>query len=170
MHRNLKILEIRIRTLVESDATSVREVAIESWNWAYRQIYAKNYIDSWIDNNYSVVSLVDSINRSNEENGMTFLGAFEGKELCGFLQGILRKDHGEILRLYVNPSKSRRGIGTQLLNEFEKYMLKERITTLIVGVQEKNDIGINFYAKHGFEKVSKESDEIIMSKRVCDAD
>lgn len=163
-------MNVEIRALIESDASSVREVAIESWNWAYEEIYDKTYIDAWIDNNYSVDSLVNSINRSNRGNGLIFIGAFEGNELCGFLQGILRKDHGEILRLYVNPSKSRHGIGSQLLTEFEKSTMKGRIATLKVGVQEKNVIGINFYAKHGFYKASKENDELIMSKEINDVD
>ncbi len=68
--------DIKIRDLKPEDAESVMEVAKESWKWAYAGIYREEFINSWLQENYSRKRLIQQITASQLLGGTFFIGAF----------------------------------------------------------------------------------------------
>jgi putative acetyltransferase len=67
-------------------------------------------------------------------------------QLLGFISMV----DNDVGALFVKPNKQRLGIGKQLLN----FVLQKR-DFLTVDVFKENEIGVNFYYKHGFKYIKE---------------
>ena len=52
-----------VRQISTEDVDALIDVASDSWNWTYREIYSKDFIDNWIREYYSRESLLGEIKK-----------------------------------------------------------------------------------------------------------
>ncbi len=52
-----------VRQISTEDVDALIDVASDSWNWTYREIYRKDFIDNWIREYYSRESLLGEIKK-----------------------------------------------------------------------------------------------------------
>ena len=52
-----------VRQISTEDVDALIGVASDSWNWTYREIYRKDFIDNWIREYYSRESLLGEIKK-----------------------------------------------------------------------------------------------------------
>lgn len=69
--------------------------------------------------------------------------------ICGYFAG----DEADITSVAVDENYRRLGIGSRLIQEFEKN-LPEYISDIFLEVRESNSPAIGLYEKYGFEKIS----------------
>ncbi len=153
-----------IKKLTAEDVESIIEIARDSWKWTYKDIYNKEFIENWISEKYSREKLLNDIIRSQKDDGIIFLGSFVKSIPIGFIELKIGDYRAELLRLYLKPEYTHRGIGELLLLEAEKIMKKKGIVECILYVHKKNSIGISFYKKNGFEVKHIDGDDLVMEK------
>ncbi len=61
----------------------------------------------------------------------------------------------ELHRLYVDPKNKYSGIGSQLITYVFDKAIQEKNKSIYLGVYTDNTIAINFYRKHGFQKIGE---------------
>ena len=154
-----------VRKISTEDVDALIDVASDSWNWTYREIYSKDFIDNWIMENYSREDLLREITRSKTDPEVIFLVAFIDSKLTGFIELKAGNEKAVLLRLYLKPEYTRKGLGKSLLTEAEKIMKKMGITECTLSVHRKNEIGSSFYIKQGFNVKRIEDDHYVMEKK-----
>ena len=94
-----------------------------------------------------------SILKSELENkNSRYIVAKEKNEVIGFAGIILLPDDAEITNIVTKKTERKKGIGNLLLAKLIQMAKKER-NNISLEVNEKNEIAIKLYEKHGFEKV-----------------
>lgn len=139
-----------VRNVKKEDLRAVSEIAVRSWQTAYRGIIDDEYLDSLsIEENYQKRL------KDYKENG--FIVAELDSEVVGFcrytLENLFSKDipdiDGEICAIYVKPELKRNGIGRELFkyvfNEFKKNGNKK----IILWCLKENYPSRAFYEKMG---------------------
>lgn len=154
-----------INQLISEDVEALIEVARESWKWVYAGIYSEDYIESWIREKYSREKLLIEIIKSQSGIDIILLGSFVKSKLVGFIELKIGSNKSELLRLYLKPEYTHRGIGKLLLLEAEKIMKKKGIAECRLYVHQQNDIGVSFYKKNGFEVKDNYGDDFMMEKK-----
>ncbi len=154
-----------IKKLTAEDVDALIEIARESWKWTYRDIYSNEFIESWISEKYSKEKILNEIIRSLSNFDIIFLGALVNSTLTGFIELKIIADKAELLRLYLKPEYTHRGIGKLLLAEAERIMRTKCIAECRLYVHKQNRIGISFYKKNGFEVKDIDGDDFVMEKR-----
>ncbi len=154
-----------IKKLNNEDVEALIEVARDSWRWAYRDIYSNEFIETWIDEKYSMEKILKEIIRSQQDLDIIFLGSFDESTLTGFIELKMADNEAELLRLYLKPEYTHRGIGKLLLLEAERIMTKRGIVKCRLYVHRQNCIGISFYKKNGFEVKGINGDDFVMEKK-----
>ena len=156
---------IHVRKISKEDVDALKDVAKDSWNWTYRGIYSKDFIDKWIKQNYSRKDLMRVITKSETDPEIIFLGSYLDSTLTGFIELKVDKRNAILLRLYLKPEFTRKGIGKSLLSEAEKIMEKIGVTRCTLSVHRRNEIGFSFYIKQGFKIKRIEEDHYVMEKK-----
>lgn len=154
-----------IKKLTAEDVDALIEIARESWKWTYRDIYSNEFIESWISEKYSKEKILNEIIRSLSNFDIIFLGALVNSALTGFIELKIIADKAELLRLYLKPQYTRRGIGKLLLWEAEEIMSTKGIVECRLYVHQQNSIGVSFYKKNGFEVKDIDGEDFVMEKR-----
>ncbi|MFG1449655.1 MAG: GNAT family N-acetyltransferase [Thermoplasmataceae archaeon] len=157
---------VTIEKLSVENIEELIEIARDSWKWTYADIYSIEFINNWIDENYSRERLLNEITRAQSDRDIIFLGSFVKSKLVGFIELKTEADRAELLRLYLKPEYTHRGIGKLLLLEAEVIMKKKGIVQCRLLVHQKNNIGKSFYEKNGFEVKDIDADHIVMEKKL----
>jgi ribosomal protein S18 acetylase RimI-like enzyme len=155
----LKIAEfekhlIKIRKAEKADVVEIKTLLGLVWDHTYRNKIPQNIIDE-------VKSLWHSLEKLSKEvlsDKIIFNVAEENNQIVGILTASEKKETFYLNRLYVLPTKQRKGIGKKLLNNLiRSYNVKE----LELDVIENNEKAINFYLNEGFRQISKNSEKVI---------
>ena len=154
-----------VRQISTEDVDALIDVAGDSWNWTYREIYRKDFIDNWIRENYSRESLLGEITKSKTDPEVIFLVAFIDSKLTGFIELKVENRKAVLLRLYLKPEYTRIGLGKSLLMEAEKIMKKMGVAECTLSVHRRNEIGFSFYIKQDFNVKRIEEDDYVMEKK-----
>ncbi len=92
----------------------------------------------------------------------SMLVAVEGKRVIGFVAGVLEKQeredylqvgkikYGRIIELYVAEEYRTKGIGKELFQAMEKYLVSSKCQVILVGVFAPNQNAYQFYKKLGY--------------------
>lgn len=143
------------------DVAGIRRVAERGWTAAYDEILAQETIDlalaEWYDR--------DTLQEFVGHEGGTYLVA-EDEGIVGYVSGGQNgEDDGEdgsavLGAIYVDPDCWGEGVGTALLEAFERErrVLGDRAVRLRVLAD--NEIGIGFYRARGYEAVADREDEL----------
>lgn len=96
---------------------------------------------------------------SREEATSEFTGdnkriiIYEEDEIRGFAIMVDNKGNNKwTLKLYVNPSYRKRGIGTALYEKVMEYLTEAKADGIVVGFKVDGEAATNFYKKLGYEK------------------
>ncbi|MXV63060.1 GNAT family N-acetyltransferase [Natronorubrum sp. JWXQ-INN-674] len=150
-----------VRQATPEAATTVREIARESWHAAYDGFLGAERVSVITDDWYSVEGLEASIADATDRNDATFslalsepLDSPEGRTVEGFAHASAPDDDSvaSLHRLYVRPSAWGDGAGTALLERVETD-LQPACDRLRLTVFADNEIGVSFYDSSGFERI-----------------
>ena len=86
-------------------------------------------------------------------NNLSYCLSLNGKTI-GYLIAMLTLDTADILNIGIDTDFKRQGHGTALLNHLIGELRKRNISEILLEVRAGNKSAIQFYNKHGFEKIS----------------
>lgn len=132
----------------------IRRVCTRAWWDTYEGLIPDDEIEATLETYYDHDRLALEVLNPDGWDG--WLVALEDGEIVGAGGGGMVEEHvGEIYVLYVDPTKQRRGIGTDLLEHMTAQQRDQGATEQAVSVAEGNEIGRRFYERHGFELVGE---------------
>ena len=149
---------ISIRAATEHDAAAIAHVHVNSWRTTYAGIVPDEYLASRNEAEHTLLWR-DWLTRDIH----VFIADRDG-EVVGFINGgrirepILTYD-GELFAIYLLERAQRQGIGTILLRELTRSLLRQGLTSMIVWVLEKNP-SKHFYVKSGAQFITSKDIEI----------
>ena len=169
-----------VRDLHKEDVDVIHDLAMKSWKYTYREIFTKDFIENYVNRAYRKENLENTVEQ--EKKGLFKFYVLEKQDemkLVGFAQiGYdrywetgKRENDLRLFRIYLDPEYIGKRLGNLLLENVEQFVAQEGLTSYIVGVHEKNIIGLRFYQKMGFILTSKTSDaegEIYLRKQLED--
>lgn len=140
-----EVFMTKVRKATVGDYSGIKNVASKAWYDTYTNIYTASTVTAFLNASYSKEMIEKRINDSD------FYVAEEDGKIIGFANFI----KGTELYLsshYVLPEAQRDGYGKPLLYKgLNSY--KGEYHEVYLEVDGKNDIGIAFYKKEGFEVV-----------------
>lgn len=141
---------INFRLLDSKDRESYRQIRLECLT-----NYPEFFGDTYEEEINAPVLKFDKALRSNDRNSF-LMGAYSDDSLigiCGFIQdGRMKTSHrGDLVQVYIDPSFSRHGIGSELLAlTIAKVFENSFIDQILLSVVNTNEKAINLYKKYGF--------------------
>lgn len=141
-------MNITIRHALETDAHTIREVLVETWNKTYQDSLPES-VREFVKNHWHTQRNLQSQIADGET---TFLVALnQVGEIIGLTSLYSQSlSQGFLSRLYVHPKHQRKGVGSKLL----KTVLKEApAQTVSAEVEHVNQPAQTFFEKHGFKRV-----------------
>ncbi|WIV66846.1 GNAT family N-acetyltransferase [Natrialbaceae archaeon AArc-T1-2] len=150
-------MEIREATL--EDADRIRAIAHDSLRSSYTDFLPSETIDEAVAQWYDDDALADEI---DDENALVLVVEDDG-DVVAFSQTELVGDGhttGRILWLHVDPDRRGDGVGVRLLARTREELLEEGAAEIHGVVLEKNELGNEFYATHGFERAGTREIEV----------
>ena len=157
--------DVVIRPISESDASSIRGVALEAWRHTYRTIFDQQFIENFVNRNYvpeAILSLFPGI----QAGSIFFDVAAYASKVIGFCNIGITKQGAELYRIYLLPTFTGQGIGQRFLERGEAFVVEHGIDSYACFVHKNNEIGKRFYLKSGFKHISAKDkdDEWFMEK------
>jgi ribosomal protein S18 acetylase RimI-like enzyme len=139
-----------VRSATDGDLKAIQFLLREAWHAAYDRIHGPEKVAIITADWHSLENLRVSLKRPWSE----FLVADTGEALVGVAYATQSSEDFVTLRqLYVDPDKTGRGIGAQLLAEcFEAF---PEAKAFRLEVDEQNLGAQRFYERHGFREISR---------------
>ncbi len=157
--------EIVFRQLQESDAQSVQAVALEAWRYTYRAIFDQQFIENFVRRNYAPETTVSLLPRIHS-GSMFFEVAERESMIVGFCNIGVTGPGAQLLRIYFRPAYIGQGLGRQLLQRGEAFVVAQGAKTYFCFVHQDNELGKRFYLRNGFRHITEKDrdDEWYMEK------
>ncbi len=150
-----------IRDFTINDHDSVCEVALASWKVAYSKRYTSKQIEDIIKDWYSKENHLGMIQRI--KNQSLFFKVIEvNSKIIGFCLGDI--EESKLSRLYIHPDYFNKGYGTQLLEIIENILINNQKNYIALSCDKLNDIGLDYYKKHGFTIIDEDEEDYILRK------
>jgi len=154
--KNLEFQKLTLDDLEELIEIS-RKTYFETFSWGNSEENMLAYLNQAFSKEQLTSELIDV----NSE----FYFARLNDLICGYLkisfgssQNAFREENGmELVRIYVNRECQGEGIGNQMLSKAIKIARERRMTSIWLGVWEKNEKALSFYKKNSFNIVGKHS-------------
>ena len=150
--------EKMIREAALNDAARTAEIEVISSRYAYQDILADECLrDLTVENRIPVYTRWITEKRFGiyvyEDSGT---GIVKGMMGIGMCEDDDKKDAFELHFLYVDPDYVRTGIGSEMLQFFERKGSEKGCREYVVWVLEENGMGRNFYRKNNYRPDGKE--------------
>ena len=160
-------MEIMIRPIAESDVPNIRTVALEAWNYTYRNIFDQQFIEHFVNQNYAPERLL-SLFPLLQTGTMYFHVAEHDSKIVGFCNIGIDGQIAELYRIYLLPAYIGQGLGRRLVEQGEKFLREQGINTYFCFVHKDNELGKRFYARSGFQHFPEKDheDEWYMQKKL----
>ena len=158
---------VTFRSFQPDDADAVYRVALAAWRYTYRDIYDVTFIDQLVRRHYALEALRRLL-PSPYASTMFFEVALASAEVVGFCH-MGERDHGmELFRLYLLPAYIGKGVGRQLLERGEAFLVAQGVLHYCCFVQQNNALGQRFYLRQGFYHVPEfdQGDNRYMKKQL----
>jgi ribosomal protein S18 acetylase RimI-like enzyme len=136
-----------VRDAAPADAPGVAGIGRISVPETYRGICPPEVVDNIVAQSYALDALRDSISRCARADDGHFLVAEEDGRVVGFLHYDCEGTEPELHRIYLDPARMRRGIGTSLVTELHRRLPPG--TTYVLMVVVANRPAVSFYRKYG---------------------
>lgn len=146
------------------DWKELKDVALKSWQYTYKNIYSQEFINNFIEENYSKGSTNKALSFPDSWHYI----AKEDNKLVGYLTIGPYQDSWRLYRIYLLPEYIGKGIGQELLKLGEDYLRSKNAKKYCTFVQKDNEIGKSFYLKSGFTRIPEkdEEDELCLEKNL----
>ena len=148
-----------IRDFTIDDHASVCEIVLDSWKVAYSKRYTNKQIEEKIKDWYNKENHLGMISRINNQS-LFFKVIEANNKIVGFCLGDITES--KLSRLYVHPDYFNKGYGTLLLELFENILLKNKKSYIILSCDKLNDIGLDYYKKHGFIIIDEDAEDYVL--------
>ena len=160
-------MEIMIRPIAESDVPNIRTVALEAWNYTYRNIFDQQFIEHFVNQNYAPERLL-SLFPLLQTGTMYFNVAEHDSKIVGFCNIGMDGQMAKLYRIYLLPAYMGQGLGPRLLERGEEFLREHSICTYFCFVHKNNELGKRFYARSGFQHLPEKDheDEWYMQKKL----
>ena len=160
-------MDVTIRPIRESDTLSIRAVALEAWNYTYRDIFDQQFIEQFVNQNYAperILSLLPLL----QSGTLSFHVAEYESKVVGFCNIGIDRQTAELYRIYLLPEYIGHGIGRRLLERGEEFLREHGIITYYCFVHKDNELGKRFYFRSGFYHVPEKDhdNEWYMEKKL----
>ena len=150
---------IRIERVTSGEVEVLLDLARRTFDESYRSLNDTDDFESYLASSFTWENFETQL--SNPQSRFYF--AFDDDELAGYFKvntgsaqtESFDPDAMEIERIYVDQRFQGAGIGRVMIISAETLAREAGITTLWLGVWEKNPGAIEFYQKVGFEAFSK---------------
>lgn len=139
---------MQYRQAAVGDIEAIQRVARAAWTTDYPDIVNREAITETVHEWYSDDRLADDVLGSN-----AIVVVAEDDEIVGFAHAVWTERRGDVLRLYVTPSRREEGIGRELLESTITYLSNRGVERTRAMVLAANDAGNAFYRSAGFERV-----------------
>ena len=157
-----------IRKAEVNDSERIAEIEVASCRYAYKGIVS----DEYLYNDLSVEKRIPVCKRWIDEKlfGVYVYeddssGVIKGMMGIGMCEDADKKDAFELHFLYVDPDHVRAGIGSEMLQFFEKAAKEKGCKDLVIWVLEENGMGRKFYEKNGYRSDGNEKIFMRWNKR-----
>lgn len=160
-------MEFNIRQGSEADAERIADLHIHSWQWAFREIFDPQFLDTM-----NVANRALLWRAALETPAMRVWLAERDGSLLGFVASNPSRDPGagtstgEIGSIYVRREIAGSGIGGALLAWATKDLLSRGFQPLTAWVLDENARAKKFYAKHGWTADGEAKTESIGGRKV----
>jgi GNAT superfamily N-acetyltransferase len=142
---------IEVRAAVPEDAHDVARVHVRSWQSAYRELIAQDYLDSlepetWVGR-YTFGRMGIGLPST--------LVAVDGSTICGLATTGLCRDidvsnFGELIAIYVDPAYIRTGVGRLLIIAARERLRRGGVRQAVLWVLDGNVRARRFYERDGW--------------------
>ncbi len=143
---------VTVRDATNEDASAIRRVAQASWRDTYRDIFEPEFIEGFLDRNYSEAALAGAAEATATEAGAVFLVAEREGAIVGYLHFGEGPRGPELYRIYADPAHYDTGVGSALLAELHR-RIEGRVEAYVLDVHSRNERGRAFYDRNGFVTV-----------------
>ena len=137
------------------DAEAIVALAGRTWRAAYGDVLDEETIEAALGEWYSFARTREAI----ESERVGYFVATDG-EIVGYVSGHTGETTAQLGAIYVDPDRWGEGIGTQLLDRFERYSLDRGCERLELEVLTDNDLGESFYRARGYAPVETRAVEL----------
>jgi ribosomal protein S18 acetylase RimI-like enzyme len=157
--------DVIIRPIRQEDVQHIHSVALESWQYTYRDIFDPQFIENFVNQNYAPEATLALFPRL-QSGTMCFDVAEDQSNVIGFCNIGIHRNIAELYRIYLLPRYIGRGIGKNLLQRGESFLQAHRIDTYFCFVHKDNELGKQFYLRNGFQHIPirDQDDEWYMQK------
>jgi ribosomal protein S18 acetylase RimI-like enzyme len=144
-----------IREFIKTDIDEIVRIWVDILEW-HAEFDEEFILDSDGETNFRFV-----LESAYDDTTQTVFVALHEKEIIGFVYGYIKKHSGffkkrvlaHISDIAIKKEFRRKGIGTALMRRFEhEFARKNEVNGLSLYVHFKNEQGLNFYKKLGFDK------------------
>lgn len=116
----------------------------------YRTLCDPAVIHSIVEQSYAPAAISECIERCTAARDAHFLVAEDDDTVVGFLHYDCEGPRPELHRLYVEPGRKRKGIGSLLVEELHRRL--EPQASYVLMVVADNRPAVAFYSRHGFQE------------------
>lgn len=150
--------DVTVRDATPGDVPAIRRIAERGWSATYGDILARETIDAAMAKWYSPEATREFVEREDA----AYLVAERDGEVVGYATGGLGDEESvaTLNAIYADPEHWGEGIGTALLNRFERFCREEGYDALEIRVLSENGVGQSFYRTRAYELVEERETEL----------
>jgi ribosomal protein S18 acetylase RimI-like enzyme len=153
--------DITIRYATEKDAELIADLSRQTFYESFVVYNTKENMDKFMNEQFTKQKLINEV----KQPWHIFFLAFINDELVGYVKmrdgsvpiDLLNESCLEIARIYSVQHTIGKGVGKKLMQTCHDIAKQKDKKILWLGVWEKNQRAIDFYAKWGFEKFSEQN-------------
>jgi GNAT superfamily N-acetyltransferase len=139
-----------------SDVDAIRRICTEGHRTTYADLLDRNEIERIIDEYYRPERIRSELAVALPHwGGWVVADDGGGAIVAAGGGGLTAETVGELFVLYADPQRRRQGAGTAVLELISDQQRQAGASTQEVAVLDTNEIGLAFYATHGFEAVGR---------------
>src|SRR3989344_6521686 len=121
------------------DWQELHDVALSSWLFTYKNIYSEEFINKFIEENYSEKSIKSALDWAKENNGFNYVAKNDNK-IIGYITFGTFENTWRLWRIYLLPKDIGKGIGNELLKRGEKFILDKGAKNYFLLVHKDNKV------------------------------
>ena len=161
------LTDVVFRSIRETDASNIQNVALEAWQYTYHTIFDQQFIDDFVNRNYSPEAILALLHRIQEGSMFFYVAEYKSK-LIGFCNIGIHDQKAELYRIYLLPLFIGQGIGRRFLELGETFVMDHGVNVYSCVVHKNNEIGKQFYLHCGFKHILEKDrdDEWFMEKKL----
>ena len=141
---------IVVKKALPEHVNGIATVCSNGYRHTYEKTHSKEYIERVIREFYNEERILKEVNHTTREWNGWFVALDKDNVVGAIGGGMIGSEEGEVFVLYLDPSRKREGIGSNLLDELTKVQLQRGAREQWVSVSKGNLKGIPFYEAVGF--------------------